>query len=319
MLKRTIMLLACTLMNPLSAILFAQEATFEREVIVMFQPGVLQLPTGKAEARLDELTISIPGIRTALQRGKAEEVSKAFRDFNLADTLGVARTGEVVRLANLSNIYKIRFPKGTNIPEAVRELIPFSEVIYAEPNGIAVPAVTPNDTRFGNQWNLNQANDHDIDAPEAWDITTGSSATKIGIIDGGVLDSHEDLSGKVSGDTGWGWGGHGFHVAGIAAANTNNNKGIAGVDWNAQLISQRVDNTDDEGTYDAIMDAVNAGADIINNSWGLSPAGRYSTTVRLAFANAYKLNRVATAAMGKGAASQAQYQPYFEQYSNVLQ
>jgi len=297
------------------SIAFAQETNIEQEIIVMFQPGVIQMPHGRAEAGIDELTISIPGIRTALSKINAEQVSKAFKDFNLADTLGVARTGEIVRLADLSNIYKIRLPKGANILKAAAELVRFPEIIYAEPNGTVAPAVMPNDPHFqnGDQWNLDQPNDHDIDAPEAWDITTGSSATKIGIIDGGVLGSHEDLNGKVSGDAGWGWNGHGFHVAGIAAANTNNNKGIAGVDWNARLISQRVDNTDDEGTYYAIMDAVNAGADILNNSWGLSPLGRYSTTVRLAFSNAYKLNRVAAVAMGNDASSQTLYPAGFGQ------
>lgn len=293
----------------------AQETTVDREIIVMFQPGVIQLPDGRTEAGIDELKISVPEIRTALRKRNAELVSKAFKDFDLADTLGVARTGEVLKLANLSNIYKIRLPKGTNLINTAEELNRFPEVVYAEPNGIVVPGVLPNDTHFtnGNQWNLNQANDKDIDAPEAWDITTGSSATKIGIIDGGVLDSHEDLIGKVSGDAGWGWNGHGFHVAGIAAANTNNNKGIAGVDWNAQLISQRVDYTDDTGTYNAVMDAINAGADILNNSWQLSPPGRYSTTVRLAFANAYKLNRVASVMMGNNSGSQTQYPAGFGQ------
>jgi len=287
----------------------------DREIIVMFKRGAIQFPQGKIEVGLNELKILVPGIQEALQKIKVEQFIKAFKDFNLSDTLGIARTGEKVRLADLSNIYKIRLPKGANIIKAAAELVRFPEIIYAEPNGIVVPAVTPNDPHFtnGDQWNLNQANDHDIDAPEAWDITTGSSTTKIGIIDGGVLGTHEDLSGKVTGDAGWGWNGHGFHVAGIAAANTNNAMGVAGVDWNARLISQRVDNTDDEGTYDAIMDAVNAGADILNNSWRLNPMGRYSTTVRLAFSNAYKLNRVAVVAMGNDYSSQTQYPAGFGQ------
>ncbi len=84
---------------------------------------------------------------------------------------------------------------------------------------------------YGNYGQSGGTDDADIDAPEAWGIFKGSSNIKIGIIDGGVENWHEDLSGKVSGDTGWGWNGHGFHVAGIAAANTDNSVGIAGVDW----------------------------------------------------------------------------------------
>ena len=76
--------------------------------------------------------------------------------------------------------------------ELVGELTAFVEVIYAEPNGLAIPAVVyPNDPRFdspifpgtqGQQWNLLSTNDADIDAPEAWDITTGDAGTTIGII-----------------------------------------------------------------------------------------------------------------------------------------
>jgi hypothetical protein len=140
----------------------------------------------------------------------------------------------------------------------------------------------------------------------------------IAIVDGGIDGSHPDLSGKVSGDAGYGWGGHGIHVAGIASAKTNNTTGIAGVDWSAQLHAQRMDNTDDVGTYQAIVDAVNYSPNVyvLNNSWGLTnPQGqaRYSTVVESAFAYAYKMNRVAVAAMGNDQGSQTQYPAGFGQ------
>ncbi len=260
----------------------AQTHVVEREIIVMFRPNVMELPTGVAEARLPEVSITVPAVKNALERRNVEVIVKAFPNFKLADTLGVARTGEIVRLANLSNIFKIRLPRKLDVSEAVKELAAFPEVIYAEPNGLAIPAVTyPNDPHFDNpgtpgqggyQWNLlntgqnGGANDADIDAPEAWDITKGSSSTRIGIIDWGVWSSHEDLSGKVSGDAG-NSGSHGTHVAGIAAAKTNNSKGIAGVDWNAQIEAQRIDGEDLAGIASAISDAVSNGSDIINNSW----------------------------------------------------
>ncbi len=68
-----------------------------------------------------------------------------------------------------------------------------------------------------------------------------------------------DLNDKISGgDTGFGWDGHGIHVSGIAAAESNNAQGVSGVDWNARIHAQRIDNAaDDVDTYNAIVDAVN--------------------------------------------------------------
>ncbi len=308
MLKPSTILFNIAIIILMSSLSFGQEPNVDREIIVMFQPDILQLPTGKADARLDELTISVQGIRKALRKIKVYKVSKAFKDFKFTDTFGVSKTGEVVRLSDLSNIYKIQIQNSLKTPELIKELSQFSEVIYAEFNGSAIPATPPpDDPRYinGEQWNLNSANDIDIDAPEAWGITTGSSNIKIGVLDGGVIISHDDLIGRVTGDTGYGWDNHGTFIAGIIGAKTNNNKGIAGIDWNAQLISKKIDGTDDTFKYNAIMDVViNSGADILNLSWSICsdcdnsvPTPRYSTTLALALSNVYKLGVITVAAM----------------------
>ena len=54
---------------------------------------------------------------------------------------------------------------------------------------------TPNDTSYGNQWFLNQTSDKDIDAPEGWDIGTGSTAIAVAVLDTGVRYYHKDLGG----------------------------------------------------------------------------------------------------------------------------
>ncbi|MFQ6608343.1 MAG: S8 family serine peptidase [Fidelibacterota bacterium] len=307
----------CAILMLLFALAIAQEPVFEQEVIVMFKPGVVEFPEGETEVQLPDVVFTAPAIENILERKSAEIIAKAFPNFTLDDTIGIARTGEIVKYPNLTHVYKIRFPQDVTIDEVAAELAIFSEVIFAERNGSAEPDLYPDDPYFDNQYNPGQGGyqwnllntgqnggtfDADSDAPEAWDMTTGSFNTRIAIIDGGVENWHEDLNGKVSGDTGWGWGGHGFHVAGIAAANTNNNIGIAGVDWNAQIISEKIVNTDDAGIYSAVMSAISSGAYILNNSWKLTyddgSPGRYSTTVRIAFANAYKSNLFVAASMG---------------------
>lgn len=67
-----------------------------------------------------------------------------------------------------------------------------------EPVGIHRINYSPNDPSWTNQWYLrNTAGDHDIDAPEAWDIERGDSTAILGITDTGVLYTHADLSANI--------------------------------------------------------------------------------------------------------------------------
>ncbi|MEO1021278.1 MAG: S8 family serine peptidase [Bacteroidota bacterium] len=296
----------------------AQEVKPEQQLIVEFNSALVKIPAGLRTLSLSQpLSFLPPGLQSALVKHGGVSLSKAFPAFSPADALRTSRTGEHIQMPDLSHIYIIMLSSDV-IPKSVSDSLQnLPYVLFAEPNGITITqAIYPNDPRFdnpsgsgsgGQQWNLLNTgqsfgtHDADIDAPEAWDITKGSSSTKIGIIDSGIRSSHEDLNGKVSGDTRT--GDHGTHVAGIAAAKTNNSKGIAGIDWNAQIINKV--NGDDPTTYNAIIGAVNIGADILNNSYVLCsncinpiPTPRYSTLVRRAFATAYKMNVVSAASMG---------------------
>ena len=121
--------------------------------------------------------------------------------------------------------------------------------------------------------------DADIDAPEAWDIHTGSASTIIAILDTGVQANHPDLNGKVI--SGWDTrleiadtsdpNGHGTHCAGNAAARGNDGIGIAGVNWNATILAMRV--TSPLGAWnsvdvsEAVMYAVDVGnANVVSMS-----------------------------------------------------
>lgn len=241
----------------------------EREIHVEFAPGTIALPEGQTQATPQELTIQAPQLQETFQQFGVERVAKTFPEFTPADTIAATRTGEQVRLADVSQIFTLRLPSEAAVERAVERLNELPQVIFAERNGRAVSQVTyPDDQYFdasgspgsgGEQWNLLNTGqdggtaDADIDAAEAWDITTGSSNTVIGVIDTGVESGHPDLSGKVSGDAAV--SDHGTHVAGIAAARTDNSgEGIAGIDWNAQVEDQPWG--DDQETYNSIMDAV---------------------------------------------------------------
>ena len=75
-------------------------------------------------------------------------------------------------------------------------------VEYAEPNLELRALATPNDARFGELYGLNNANDADMDAPEGWDAAglggfPASGGVKVGIVDTGIDQNHEDLAGKT--------------------------------------------------------------------------------------------------------------------------
>jgi subtilisin family serine protease len=158
----------------------------------------------------------------------------------------------------------------------------------------------------------------DIHAEAAWDIFRGNPNSIIAIIDNGVDITHNDLAAKINGgDIGFlittlpGTTteiSHGSIEAGIAAAVTNNtnNNGIAGVDWNAKIHPRNVfgNNSGDAGKVQGIKSALNFSSNVwtFNYSWDLTndnnSPGRYSTTVRAAFADVYRNNRVSCVAMG---------------------
>ncbi|MFC1555150.1 S8 family serine peptidase, partial [candidate division KSB1 bacterium] len=186
--------------------------------------------------------------------------------------------------------------------------------IYAESNFIdakfSFSPVTPNDTDFGDQWGLHNDGtisgstaDADIDAPEAWELNLGSDIL-IGMIDSGVLLNHEELTGRTGGD-GPDGNEHGTNMAGVIAAEGNNNQGIAGVNWNAEIYSFRTDITDATETTRSIDNAVSADCIILNMSFGNTFGG--STTVGAAIADAYRVNSINVAAMGNENTSTVKY------------
>ncbi len=161
--------------------------------------------------------------------------------------------------------------------EISNTLMASPDVEYAEPDQIMQHTLTPNDTRYGEQWHY--FGSYGANLPAAWDITTGSSSVVVAVIDTGIT-THSDLSGKIlpgydfiidslvandgngrdsnpsdpgdwitSGESSSGWfygcsptnsSWHGTHVAGTIGANTNNSAGVAGVSWGAKILPVRV-------------------------------------------------------------------------------
>lgn len=189
-------------------------------------------------------------------------------------------------------------------------------VEYAEPDYIATANEVPNDPSFNQQWGMTQ-----IDAPEAWSATTGSSSVKIAILDTGIDIHHPDLDGKITSSdmhnytdspTADDLYGHGTHVAGIAAAETNNDVGVAGVGYNCSLASYKVLNDTGSGAYSWIAEGIMAAADdgvaVINMSLGSKFA---SSTLQSAVNYAWNKGVVIVASAGNAGNSRPSYPAYY--------
>jgi thermitase len=175
-------------------------------------------------------------------------------------------------------------------------------VEYAEPNYRYHAFAIPSDPYFGNQWGLTK-----VQAPAAWDLTTGSTGITIAIIDTGIDPGHPDLASKivagydfVSGDSNPTDGnGHGTHVAGIATAITNNGVGVAGMDWNARIMPIRVLDNSGSGWSSDIASGIDwawqHGAKVLNLSLG---GTSYSSTMQDAVNAAHAAGSLVVAAMG---------------------
>lgn len=103
---------------------------------------------------------------------------------------------------DLSRYYVVTFQAPYKLETVLNSYAVNPNVEQVEPIGIhPVYDIYPNDYYFQgqadpwNQWGLHNANDHDIDAPCAWQINSGSTSIKMAILDSGVRYYHKDLGG----------------------------------------------------------------------------------------------------------------------------
>jgi serine protease len=186
---------------------------------------------------------------------------------------------------------------------------------YAELNGTYEAVATPADPRYGEQY-VPQL----LGAESAWETTFGDSDVRVAVVDTGVAYDHPDLAANVRSAAAGGPGrdfvtrgeairdgdpqpdspeeGHGTKVAGIVAALTDNDTGIAGLSQST-LLCGRVLDARLRGRFSDIADgiqwATDHGADVINLSLGGTTD---SAAMRAAVAYAAERSVLVVAAAG---------------------
>ncbi|RFB15032.1 peptidase S8 [Bacillus sp. HNG] len=228
--------------------------------------------------------------------------------------------GKLLRKLDSSYIFE-----STNLKTG--EMISYFEknknVEFAEPNYIMMQNQEhPNDLLYNDfQWNLRM-----IDSENGWGISQGSDKVKIAIVDTGVDLDHPDLVNRIT--EGYNVlkdnnvpdddNGHGTHVAGIIASQTNNHEGTAGITWFNPIMPVKVMGSDGYGsTFDiarGIIWATDHGADVINLSLGNYQG---SKLLKQAVEYAYKHDVVMVAASGNDNSSQPSYPSAYPQVLSV--
>jgi subtilisin family serine protease len=313
---------------------FLAEPLENRRLLALVPVGPLAplngLPVDRIEW-LGQTTRVLPGrwivqLDNAQTRGPLVNQVEQVRDSIAALGAGFA----VDRHLGANGLFLVNTPPALDPATTLASLAVLPGYRFAEPDMIYDLALSPNDPRYtsGELWGMHNTGqnggvaDIDIDAPEAWDLTTGSSSVVIGNIDSGIHWAHPDLAaniwsnpGEIAGNgidddgngyiddiRGWDFwsndndptdpNGHGTHTAGTIGAVGNNSVGVVGVAWNVRLIGLKVGDAGPSISVAGATAALNYVADLkqrginvraTNNSWG---GGGYSQSLL----NAINLN-----------------------------
>jgi subtilisin family serine protease/subtilisin-like proprotein convertase family protein len=226
------------------------------------------------------------------------------------------------------NLAKYNLGGKMSVKDAIVKLSAHPAVKFAEPNYQWKINFVPDDEYFDLMWSLNNTGqtggveDADIDAVEAWDITTGSSDIVVGVIDTGVQYTHPDLDSNIwvnpgeiadngidddaNGyvddiygiDTANGDSdpmddqGHGTHVSGTIGAEAGGGQGVVGINHQVSIVGCKFLTAAGTGATDDAIECIDymvalkmAGVNlkVLNNSWG---GGGYSVALEEAIETA---------------------------------
>jgi len=237
---------------------------------------------------------------------------------------GMQRPYDLNNDSKLLRTYRLDFATPSDVENIIESLGKNPNLEYVERVPYSRIEYVPNDTLYNitaayanYKWHLDR-----IQAEQAWDVTKGSSAIKVAIVDNAVWADHPDLQNKIvlqhdsyyntnssnppaSGDP-FAWS-HGTHCSGLVAAESDNSIGVASIGYNTSIIAVKSaanGNPDGIYGYPGIQWAANNGADVISMSWGGSG---YSQTEQNTINTIHNMGIVLVGAAGNDNVSTAHY------------
>jgi subtilisin family serine protease len=240
-----------------------------------------------------------PSIKTEFYHGQEAVANEVLVKFRAVSSIAIIRAQaaeNVDRAEGIGGTGWLRFHSASkNVTALIDELSARAEVGSVEPNYIVRAIAVPNDPRFGEQWGLRNTGQPilgnpgtpgaDIGAVSAWDVSTGSRANVVAVVDTGVDYTHPDLNANIwsapavfmvnigglpiicpAGSHGFNAitnlcdplddNNHGTHVSGIIGAVGDNGVGVVGVNWTASIMGSKFINALGLGTTANAINAI---------------------------------------------------------------
>jgi subtilisin family serine protease/photosystem II stability/assembly factor-like uncharacterized protein len=314
-------------MRKILLLLFISSITFGQNSNPNFLDGTIMFKFNNFVEAKDTSNKILDGIGIKEDVEDYPMLSEIFRDNSITS---FERPSYFSSVDELKKIYRIIINEENEIDFLIEKLNALDSIEFAEREPIYRIDFQPNDYYYNGSGSNNLNWYHDlINSEGAWDISLGNENIKIAIVDNAIDASHFDLNVSKEFDVAdidtdaspplnfqqssvWS---HGTHVAGLAAALTNNEIGIASLGGNAEIIAVKASLDSSDGnsvqqTYNGVIWACENGANIVNMSLG----GNYFSNSIQGIFNGYQ-DVVFIAAAGNDNASERMYPAA---YDNVI-
>ena len=214
-------------------------------------------------------------ISAAAQSAGSVRALSSVQEFTQSERVNVSRTFDALSETG-NNIFMVVHSDTEDSQSLLRRVSANPNVLAASLNriyhGTSTDRRVPNDSEYYRLWGMEA-----VKAPQAWNLSTGSSDVYVAVVDSGINYTHPDLAAHFASEHSKNFVGgknydetsyydevdHGTHIAGTIGAIGNNSFGVAGLNWEVKLISVRVLDANNSGTDEILLAGQNHIAELL--------------------------------------------------------